>query len=463
MMRQAILLFFLCLSVANAGHSKEEWKSRTIYQLLTDRFASGSSSGCGNLGNYCGGTYQGIINNLDYIQDLGFDAIWITPIVKNYDNGYHGYWATDLYSLNPNFGSEDDFKSLLSACHAKDIWVMVDVVGNHMGGDISKIGSFNPFNQSDHYHDCNGCPSNCQISDYNNPAETEHCRLAGLPDLNQDNSFVRQGLLDWIRWLGSTYDIDGFRVDTLPEVKKSFWSEFQTSASMFAIGEAFNGDPAYVGPFQGGALDSVLSYPMYYTLRDVFGSQKSMTGFQSRLQQYEENFSDPSVLGTFVDNHDNARFLSSQSDYQLYKGALTYVLMGAGIPIVYYGSEQGFAGGNDPNNREPLWSAGFDTSHELYKYIATVNAARAGMDKSSPEVQRYADDSFYAFTRGDVFVALTNVGSSGAGVSRSITYHPYADGTKLCSIFYSSDCITVSGGKFEVYLNSGESKIYIKQ
>jgi alpha-amylase len=95
------VLLFLCISLVFAGNP-EQWKGRTIYQLLTDRFArnDGANYGCSNLGNYCGGGYRGIINNLDYIQGMGFDAIWISPIIQNRDGGYHGYWGTNLYSLN---------------------------------------------------------------------------------------------------------------------------------------------------------------------------------------------------------------------------------------------------------------------------------------------------------------------------------------------------------------------------
>lgn len=96
-----ITLLIMLGTVANAA-SAQEWKSRTIYQVLTDRFArnDGAKYGCDNLGNYCGGGYVGLKNNLDYIQGMGFDAIWISPIVQNRDGGYHGYWATDIYKLN---------------------------------------------------------------------------------------------------------------------------------------------------------------------------------------------------------------------------------------------------------------------------------------------------------------------------------------------------------------------------
>ena len=84
----------------------EDWKKRTVYQLLTDRFAKPSGGGCGNLGYYCGGTYKGIISKLDYIQNMGFDAIWISPVVDNIEGGYHGYWAANWEKTNSNFGSD---------------------------------------------------------------------------------------------------------------------------------------------------------------------------------------------------------------------------------------------------------------------------------------------------------------------------------------------------------------------
>lgn len=133
------------------------WKQRSVYQVLTDRFArtDGSTQSCNNLSNYCGGTFQGLENQLDYIKGMGFDAIWISPPIDNTDGGYHGYWARNWYETNSNFGSQDDLKNLVKAAHDKDIWVMVDVVGNHVAPIGQDFGQISPFNQSYHYHnDC---------------------------------------------------------------------------------------------------------------------------------------------------------------------------------------------------------------------------------------------------------------------------------------------------------------------
>lgn len=147
------LIYILCSTLINS-RTKEEWKTRTIYQVLTDRFArtNGDKSDC-DLHNYCGGTFTGLQNNLDYISKMGFDAIWISPIIENTDGGYHGYWMKNIYNLNPKFGTEEEFQSLIAKCHEKDIWVMVDVVGNHMAPVGQNYGQLYPFNKNEHYHD----------------------------------------------------------------------------------------------------------------------------------------------------------------------------------------------------------------------------------------------------------------------------------------------------------------------
>jgi alpha-amylase len=160
-----------------------------------------------------------------------------------------------------------------------------------------------------------------------------------------------------------------------------------------------------------------------------------MYQIQSTLQSYAKSFSDMSVLGTFIDNHDQARFLSGTGDHTLYKNAIAYVLMSEGIPIIYYGTEQGYAGSSDPNNRECMWP-NYNEQSELYKFIKVILEFRKKMGiATEKQIQRYADDTFYAFTRGDVFVATTNVGSNGSAQRRTITYHPYKEGTTLCNLY----------------------------
>ena len=142
-----ILAFFTNYAEAK---TKAEWKSRSIYQVLTDRFARTQDSINCNLSKYCGGNYKGIIQQLDYIKGMGFDAIWISPIIENTPNSYHGYHFTNLYKLNSHFGTEAEFKGLISACHKKGIWVMVDVVANHVGPVGTDYSKITPFNKAEH-------------------------------------------------------------------------------------------------------------------------------------------------------------------------------------------------------------------------------------------------------------------------------------------------------------------------
>ena len=112
-----------------SAHTAEEWKSRSIYQIITDRFSlpppANSTAPCTNIHTYCGGTWTGITSRLDYIQLLGFNAIWISPVPENTPNAFHGYSAQNLYELNHYFGTPAEFVAMIGECHKRDIWVMV--------------------------------------------------------------------------------------------------------------------------------------------------------------------------------------------------------------------------------------------------------------------------------------------------------------------------------------------------
>lgn len=194
-------------------------------------------------------------------------------------------------------------------------------------------------------------------------------------------------------------------------------------------------------------------------MRNVFQNGQSMNQLQSSFDSYNAAFgSKVNTIGTFLDNQDQPRFLDGGSQ-NFYKNGLIYTLYSQGIPIIYYGTEQGFNGGNDPDNREPLWPSNYNTNSPLYQFLQqVVNYRKQARIWEYPQIQRYSADNFYAFTRGETFVALTN---SNAGQSIKITYHPYADGTKICNLFNrSNDCLVVSNGQFQVTLGYGEPKIY---
>ena len=448
-MRAITFLLIVHLSTYITSKTKDEWKTRSIYQILTDRFARTSDTGSCTLSQYCGGNYQGIINHLDYIQGMGFNAIWISPIVQNYAGSYHGYHLTNLYNLNSNFGSEDDFKNLITQCHNRDIWVMVDVVANHVGPVGTDYSQVYPFNSADHYHDY------CDINDWSNQWQVENCRLSGLPDLKQENEWVAQTLLDWISDIISKYNIDGIRIDTIMEVPKTFWDSFRNYAGVFQIGEAFNGDINYVADYQNH-LDSVFNYPLYYTIQSSFcGSFTNLEGYWFNSRPI---YPAPQYAATFVENHDNPRFLNRCNDRSKFTNAAIFSLLWEGITVFYCGGVQYYAGGADPNNREPLWD-NYNTGTELYRLLGIANNLRTSKSIWNYDIiQRYSDDNFYAFTRGDVLACFTNTNS----LTRYITYHSFSDGDKLCNVLYYDDCVTVSGGS--ITINMGDyPKVYVKQ
>ena len=222
----------------------------------------------------------------------------------------------------------------------------------------------------------------------------------------------------------------------------------------------FNGDIDYVSSYQQ-YMDGVLSYPLYYAMRDSFVYEKSMHGLETLLGpngSYKKKFKDVNLLGTFIDNHDNSRFLYNQASWDLYKNALAMTVFTSGIPIIYYGSEQGYSGGDDPANRESLWP-NYDTNHELYKFIQTLVTSRKVMGISTQtQVQRYVNDHFYAFSRDKVLVCLTNTGSQ---LDIDLDYLPtsYVEGTEVCNLLDSSDCVRVTDGSIHVTLN-GLPKVY---
>ena len=448
-MRAITFLLISLLSAYITPKTKEEWKSRAIYQILTDRFARTSETGSCNLGQYCGGNYQGIINHLDYIKGMGFDAIWISPVIENYEGSYHGYHLTNLYNLNSHFGSEEDFKNLISACHNKDIWVMLDVVANHVGPVGTDYSKINPFNSAEHYHDY------CEITDWGNQWQVENCRLSGLPDLKQENEWVAQTLLTWISEIIKRYNIDGIRIDTILEVKQEFWDSFRDAAGVFQIGEAFNGDIDYVKEYQNH-LDSIFNYPLYYTIKESFCG--SFRNLESYWFNKHKKYPEPQYIATFVENHDNPRFLYNCNDKSKFTNAVIFSLLWEGIPVFYYGGEQYYAGGADPNNREPLWD-NYNTGTELYRLLGVTNQLRKSKSIwNQAIVQRYADDNFYAFTRGDILACFTNTNY----LERTITFHEFSDGTVLCNVLYDGDCVTVSGKNINIVMGD-YPKIYVKQ
>ncbi|KAK0924056.1 hypothetical protein LTR91_011542 [Friedmanniomyces endolithicus] len=389
-------LTFACLALLlppSLAATSEEWRGRSIYQVMTDRFALPEQTlwmPCHtDIGPYCGGTWRGIMENLDYIQGMNFDAIWISPVTAQLPQytedgrSYAGYWQQDLYSLNPEFGTLDDFHNLIKAVHGRGMLFMLDIVTNHMaynsmqgdGAPAINYTIMNPFNDQKYYH------QECSI-DYsgNNLTSLEECwlgsRFVPLPDLRTEDDDVRNMFGDWIEQMVANYSIDGLRIDAGINVEPEFFTGFVKRAGVFATTEVYHSNDSIACQWQETA-GSILNYPQYWPITSAFQSNGDFGDLTTVIESERQNCQDTTVLGTFSENQDVPRFANHTSDLALAKNVATYVLMADGIPIIYQGQEQHFSGGTNPfTNREPLWETGFNVFAPLYQHISSLNTLR---------------------------------------------------------------------------------------
>ena len=324
----------------------------------------------------------------------------------------------------------------------------------------------------------------------------------GLKDLATENPNVRAELIaifsDWI----TQTNIDGFRIDTVKHIEEDFWVEFCTAIRAHAadlgkerflmFGEAFDGDDALIGGYtQPGMLDAMVYFSQKYQVYDdVFGRGGATSKVASLMEQRELNYgtspqeggvevSPAELTVNFIDNHDVSRFLFEQPDTDALRLALTYLLTQDGVPLIYYGTEQDFDGGNDPSNREPLWWSDYDTDGETFQHVARLSEVR----KASSALRRGAtalvwttdhtgeeeDAGILAFERSDgeqtALVAL-NVSETPSvtrfdGASMAVSFAP---GTTLVEVFPSDrgrSVVVESDGTVDIELEGRAGSVFV--
>ncbi|KAJ6505398.1 GH13 alpha-amylase precursor [Mycena sanguinolenta] len=465
----AILFTLVLLSPVFAA-SAADWASTSIYQLVTDRFATSNDSATAcdtSQRTYCGGTWTGIANHLDYIQDMGFDAIWISPLSKNLDGT--AYWLADLDTLNPHFGTAGDLKNLSDALHARGMYLMADVVVNHYAGnprnttpsalDLFDIDypTFLPFGTESDFH------RQCFITDYTNQTNVEQCWLGDehllLPDIDTEDEDVVDTLYQWIKATVAQYAIDGVRIDTVKHIRHDFWPGYAASAGVFTLGEVESGDPAYVASYLE-VLDGVLDYPTYYKLIDAFASPAGNLSALSSAPTVPSSSSSstsarPLLTASFLENHDQPRFPSLTPDIALRKNALVWPFVGDGMPVLYYGQEQGYEGGADPANREALWLSAYPNTKPGVAMVKTLNVVRKQAIKANESFlstpARYipqADSRTLMLAKPPLLTLLTNVGTneSTAQPAWSIPAGLYKPGTTLVDVLECRAVVVAGGG-----------------
>lgn len=391
-----------------------DWDEAVIYFTVTDRFFDGDASnndayGVGdyNTGedggsSYHGGDFAGLNAKLDYLQDLGVNTIWITPIVENITEdqpdgdtgfstyGYHGYWASDFTEINKHLGSKEEFKALLDAAHSRNMKIMVDVVLNHAG-----YGTEDYFNSVLKAEDGSAI---AMIRDDDNTVSGDDKldSLSGLPDFVTENEEVRNQLIEWQTDWMDEFDIDYYRVDTVKHVDSTTWAAFKNSLTKVnpdfkMIGEyAGAGYANTAGELGTGSMDSLLDFDFNGWTKDFVTG--NISGIEQNLQKRNSAINNTATMGSFLSSHDedslqytliNESGLSETEAYNLMKVAATLQITAKGQPIIYYGEEIGQAGANNwpyqTNRRDFDWAElekQKSDSNSIYNHYKTMLGIR---------------------------------------------------------------------------------------
>lgn len=398
-------------------------------------------------GFYHGGDLAGLTARLDYVQSLGATAIWLAPIFRNKpvqgargqeSAGYHGYWVTDFTRVDPHFGTESEMQVFVAAAHARGMKVYLDIIANHTADVIG-------------YRECPGrsCPyralpqepytprvprgeARVKVPAWLNEPAYYHNRgdstwsgesvelgdFAGLDDLKTEDPRVVAGFIDiYGSWI-ERYRIDGYRIDTARHVNPGFWREFVPAmlerartkgiAQFHIFGEVASEETS-AAPLaayaRSAGLPSVLDFAFAHAVRAAVSGDAGTDTLARVFAEdslYEGGERTASQLPTFVSNHDMGRFAHfvrkdrpQASDAEVRSRVLlahAMLMTLRGVPVIYYGDEQGFAGtGGDKDARQDMF-ASFDAGHPLYLAIARLAAVRREHEalRRGPQVVRLA-------------------------------------------------------------------------
>jgi glycosidase len=526
---------------ARAQTTNSFWQQQNIYQLITDRFYDGDTSNDNVEGTYApsdphgvhGGDFAGVEQKLDYLKALGATAIWISPIVLNTEGQFHGYSAWNFYQVAPHWGSISNLQHMVQAAHARGLLVIDDIVVNHAGDLVTGSGSGYPnFNYPTGYSlsYVNGsktypAPFNLSaanpsltnlfhnygnIQNYNDTNQVVLGWLSGLNDFRTETPYVRSNMAAIYQYWISQIGFDGFRVDTALEVDMGCWQSFcpaihsyastNGNPNFFMFCEAFNGSESLVGSYtgtEGGGpfkFDAALDYPLYFADNSVFASASGATSQIQNHYNSVDSLYDPASrnqLVTFLDNHDNPRFLSTSEangNTNRLELALAFLYTSRGIPCLYYGTEQGFYGTTDPNDREDLFAGrfkdgpggtvqqlsspgpdNFNMTHPLFQWIAQLNNFRRlypalTLGSYINRAQNSSGPGLFAYSRisntQEVFVVLNTAGSTQTLPPTTLTY---PGGTTLVNLLNTNETCTLNSSSQtpSLSVSSTSAKIFI--
>ena len=413
-----------------------------MYLIMTDRFANGNTANAQSAEErakprgWHGGDFQGIEQHLDYLQSLGITTVWTTPVYNNIPSpqSYHGYSATDMYAVDPHFGTLADYQHLASALHHRGMKIVLDTVPNHVGPAHPWVKD-SPLPDWFHGTAENHTVAKTDFQSIPDPHSswrerrdiTEGWFANALPDLNEENPLVAKYLIQNAIWWIETAGLDGLRIDTFPYVNRAFWQQFHAQLralypKLTTVGEVFNSDPTITSYFAGGVehdgidtgLYTPFDFPIYFTLRSVLVHQEPMTKFEDILRQ-DRLYPHPERLVTFLGNHDTMRFLNEPGATPAeLKMAFALLATLRGMPQIYSGDEIAMPGGHDPDNRRDFpggfpgdphnaFTAGGRTAEQkdVFVYVKALLALRQSHAALRTGKQWHIgwDDTYYAFLR----------------------------------------------------------------
>ena len=371
-----------------------------LYLIMADRFCDGNPDN-NNIGDSLdqftakdldgrkGGDIEGIISKLDYLRDLGVSSLWITPMLENNMwMSYHGYAATDLYKIDPRFGSNELYKELVSKAHDKSLKIIMDHVANHIGINhwwMKDLPFADWINGTVENH-LSANHNKMTFIDSHSPKEEVNKLWEGwfenyMPDLNQADPYLKRYLIQntiwWIEYLG----VDGLREDTYPYCNQYAMSDWAKAIldeypDFNIVGEVWTGESPFLAAYQqnnkfGSKLNShlpcVTDFALTDALRDYLSGKKGFEGIFNVLAM-DYLYNDPENLLTFIDNHDITRGLyEAKGDLDKLKIALTILLTTRGIPQIFYGTEIGIIGDEKHGNIRSPFPGGFENSdHDAF-------------------------------------------------------------------------------------------------
>ncbi len=356
------------------GYTTED----VIYLVTPDRFVNGDPSNDNiegmpdkvnrdNLNNgRHGGDIRGVINSLDYLDDLGFTAVWVNPLLENNmkDFSYHGYSTTDFYKVDPRFGSNEEYLELADTAREKGMKIIMDMIMNHCGSEhwwMSDLPTKDWINfQDSDYIGCNHIRTTLRdpyTSEIDKVHFTDGWFVPTMPDMNQRNpllsDYLIQNTLWWIEYLG----LAGIRMDTYPYSDKEFMAKWTHAIvdeypNFKTVGEEWSIDPTVLAYWQIGKdnhdgyksyLSGLLDFPLQDAvvkgLKDAEGHEKGIASIYLMLSR---DYLYPNAYDhvVFPDNHDMSRiFTQLDEDYDLYKLAMVFFSTTRGTPQIYYGTE----------------------------------------------------------------------------------------------------------------------------